>query len=276
MAIGVRATLGPQATYTEDFLPDDTLRETHSAVEGAHISHILVYELLLSDAIPRDEEGSVAGDHIRDNASSPMGRELYALHTVVIHCRDGAKVYLATDLAHAMRASIFLEARPDPGWEHSATVRRIPGTWGNDPNLRLRHRIPFQLGELLTQVEVFTSPEYVQTVRSATQSFFNPLCAAIRFLTSTGRSVQVGDANDIGGMPDALHFTFACSGLVLEDSYIHSFQIRHGELASVTTRQCPRFLLRHGLLTNTQIRRLWVGVGHHIHGIVMEYEDGSQ
>ncbi len=86
MAIGVRANLGPQATYAEAFLLDDALRDTTSAVEGAYISHILVYELIMSGANPRDEVGSVTGEHIRDNASSPMmGREFCALHTVVIH-----------------------------------------------------------------------------------------------------------------------------------------------------------------------------------------------
>ncbi len=29
-------------------------------------------------------------------------------------------------------------------------------------------------------------------------------------------------------------------------------------------------------MTSTQIRRLWVSVGHHVHGIAMEFEDGSQ
>ncbi len=55
-----------------------------------------------------------------------------------------------------------------------------------------------------------------------------------------------------------------------------SFQVQRRELDSVTTINCPRTLLRHGLLTATQIRRLWVGVGHPVHEIVMEYEDGSQ
>ncbi len=47
MAIGLTAVNGPQTSYTEDFLPDDTLRNGNSAMEGAYISHISVYEIIL-------------------------------------------------------------------------------------------------------------------------------------------------------------------------------------------------------------------------------------
>ncbi len=77
MAIGITALSGPRTSYTEDFLPDDALRDANSAIEGAFISHILVYEVILSEVIPREEKGRIAGEHISDNGVSPwVGREL--------------------------------------------------------------------------------------------------------------------------------------------------------------------------------------------------------
>ncbi len=130
-------------------------------------------------------------------------------------------------------------------------------------------------GELLNQIEVFTSAEDVQIATTPTSGRFGILCAALRFITTTGRVVQTGDANEMGALPDALYSRLACKG-PLSDSDIHSFQVRHGELVSVTTMYCPRALLRHGLLTNSQIRKLWVGVLHHIHGTVMKCKDGQR
>ncbi len=44
----------------------------------------------------------------------------------------------------------------------------------------------------------------------------------------------------------------------------------------MTTIYCTRNLLRKGILTSSQKRRLWGGVGQHVHGIVMEFEDSTQ
>ncbi len=67
-----------------------------------------------------------------------------------------------------------------------------------------------------------------------------------------------------------------CMAAARKDSYIRHFHIRQGALDSVTRAQYPKVLLSEGLLTSLQTRRLWIGVGHHIHGIVMEFEDGTQ
>ncbi len=61
MAVGIMAGNGMQTTYTEDFIPDDILRDGNSAMEGAYISHISVYEIILSETIPREEVGRIAG-----------------------------------------------------------------------------------------------------------------------------------------------------------------------------------------------------------------------
>ncbi len=71
MAVGIMAGICMQTTYTEDFLPDDILRNSNSAMEGAYISHISVYEIILSEASLREEIGRIAGERISDNGVSP-------------------------------------------------------------------------------------------------------------------------------------------------------------------------------------------------------------
>ncbi len=117
--MGVTAVNGPQSSYTEDFLPDDTLRSTHSAMEGAYIANILVYEIILAEVLPREAIGSIAGKRISDNGSSPpVGRELCGFYTIAIQYRNSTKTYLTANMNTATEAIRFLDARPDLGWEH--------------------------------------------------------------------------------------------------------------------------------------------------------------
>ncbi len=57
----------------------------------------------------------------------------------------------------------------------------------------------------------------------------------MNFITTKGRAVQVRDAYDIGALPEALHAKFASKFLIVINSYIHTLQVRQGELASITT-----------------------------------------
>ncbi len=180
------------------------------------------------------------------------------------------------NMVAATEAVRFHDSRPDLAWEHPETVRCFCGDQISDPSVRPRHRLPFVPGELFIQIEAYTSPEDAQIATSATQNRFGLVCTAKRFVETTGRDVQVGDTSDMQeAQQDALYSKFTCEGPQGRDSYIHSFHIRMGGLESVTTVYCPSNLLRKGLLTSSQIRRLWVGVGHHVHGIVMEFEDGT-
>ncbi len=73
-----------------------------------------MYETILSEVIPREEIGRIAGERISGNGVSPLvGRELCCLHTVAIHYRNGSTLYLTANLADTNRAMRFLAARPD-------------------------------------------------------------------------------------------------------------------------------------------------------------------
>ncbi len=128
MAIGLTAVNGLQASYAESSLPDDTMRIGNSAVEGAYISHNSVYEIILSETIPRAEIARISGERINDNGVSPwVGRELCGLHTVTLHYRNGTFFFLTAIMDVAAQATRSLTARPDLGREHPETVRRIRG-----------------------------------------------------------------------------------------------------------------------------------------------------
>ncbi len=75
------AANGMQASYTEAVLPDATMRTPHSAFEGAYIERIDVYEVILSDTIPREDIGRMAGERIIDNGVSPWVGAKYMVFT---------------------------------------------------------------------------------------------------------------------------------------------------------------------------------------------------
>ncbi len=89
-------------------------------------------------------------------------------------------------------------------------MRRLRGEWNNDAELRLRLRILFMQGELLKQIEVFTSAEDMQIAHIAISGRFGVLCTTMRCVITTRRAVQTGDAYDMGAMPDALDSKLAC------------------------------------------------------------------
>ncbi len=126
-------------------------------------------------------------------------------------------------------------------------------------------------------IEIYTSPDDVQIAASTTKDRLGILCTAMRMVTSTGRVAQIVDSYAMmTPQQDSLYSKFACDGPQHKDSYKHDFCIYKGKLESVTTISCPQTLIRKALLTTSQLRRLWVGVGRHIHGVVMEFEDGTQ
>ena len=85
-------------------------------MEGAYISHISVYEVILSETGPREEIGRIAGERISDNGVSPwVGRELCGLHTVTVHYRNGITSLLTANMDVAAQFTRFLTARPDLG-----------------------------------------------------------------------------------------------------------------------------------------------------------------
>ncbi len=78
-----------------------------------------MYEIILSETIPREEIGRIAGERISDYGVSPwVGRELCGLHTVAIHYRDGSTSYVTANMEAATQAMRFLTARPYLSWEH--------------------------------------------------------------------------------------------------------------------------------------------------------------
>ncbi len=94
--------------------------------------------------------------------------------------------------------------------------------------------------------------------------------------TFTGRVVIVGDGPGLGTQPDgSISSQYACDGQHI-DSYIKSCDIEAGRLAAVSTTSCPRSLVHHVLSMSSQLMRLWIGVGNHMHGIVMEFAEGVQ
>ncbi len=135
----------------------------------------------------QEEIGNIAGERIIDNGHSPwVGRGLHGLHTIVIVYRNGTQTYITSNMTAATEAVRFHDSRPDLAWEHPEAVRL----------LRLRHRVPFQLGELLIQVETYTPPEDAQIATAASRNRIGLLCAAMRFITTTGRVVQVGEVQN--------------------------------------------------------------------------------
>ncbi len=68
---------------------------------------------------------------------------------------------------------------------------------------------------------------------------------------------------------------YVCEGANVE-SYIETFDVPAGRLSAVPAVSCPGSSVNHNLLMSSLLLRLGVASGHHIHGVIINFADGSQ